>query len=176
MTADVSGEIWDLFFRVTKGMKSRVVFDAKVGGISRGMVETNDRLELKYLAGGIEIDKSYAVSEDIMYPPDTDWFGRHFKLAVQQTLVKAVAGPKHQLVWSKPHRLLIPVCCRVVHGENSHQLPDFPRSLYAQTSWHARPGAAGRYIATAAIFGMSTVALFGTFLRILGLSGIRRRV
>ena len=96
--------------------------------------------------------------------------------AVQQTLVKAVAWPKHQLVWSKPHRLLIPVCCRVVYGENSHQLPDFPRSLYVQTLWHARPRAAGRYIATAAIFGMSTVALFGTFLRILAFSGIRRRV
>jgi len=79
MTADVRGKIWGLFFRVIKGMKSRIVFDAKVGGISRGMVETNGRLELKYLAGGIEIDKSYAVSEDIMYPPDIDWFGRHFK-------------------------------------------------------------------------------------------------
>ena len=124
MTADVSGEIWDLFFRVTKRMKSRIVFDAKVGGISRGMVETNDGLELKYPAGGIEIDKSYAVSEDVVYPPDIDRFGRHFKLAVQQTLVKAVARPKHQLVWSKSHRLLIPVCCRVVYGENSHQLPD----------------------------------------------------
>ena len=98
MTADISGEIRDLFFRVTKGMKSRIVFDAKVGGISRGMVETNGRLELKYLAGGIEIDKSYAVSEGIMYPPDIDWFGRHVKQAVQQTLVKAVAWPKHQLV------------------------------------------------------------------------------
>jgi hypothetical protein len=123
MTADVSGEIWDLSFRVTKGVKSRIVFDAKVGGISRGMVETNGRLELKYLAGGIEIDKSYAVSERIMYPPDIDWFGRHFKLAVQQTLVKAVARPKHQLMWSKPHRLPILVCCLVVYGENSHQLP-----------------------------------------------------
>jgi hypothetical protein len=40
VTADVSGEIWELLFRVTKGMKSRIVFDAKVGGISRGMVET----------------------------------------------------------------------------------------------------------------------------------------
>jgi len=98
MTADVSGEIWDLFLRITKRMKSRIVLDAKVGGISRGMVETNDRFELKYLAGGIEIDKSYAVSEDVVYPSDIDWFGRHFKLAVQQTLVKAVAGPKHQLV------------------------------------------------------------------------------
>jgi hypothetical protein len=161
VTADVSGEIWELLFRVTKGMKSRIVFDAKVGGISRGMVETNDRLELKYLAGGIEIDESYAVSEGIMYPPDIDWFGRHFKLAVQQTLVKAVARPKHQLMWSKPHRLPIPVCCRVVYGENSHQLcpiskitlcsdfiarerckgvqgcARFPRSLYAQTLSHA---------------------------------------
>ena len=82
MTADVSGEIWNLFFGVTKGMKSRIVFDAKVGGISRGMVETNGGLELKHLAGGIEIDKSYAVSEGVMYPPDIDWFGRHFKQKV----------------------------------------------------------------------------------------------
>ena len=64
-TADVSGEIWDLFLRVTKRMKSRIFFDAKVRGISREMVETNDRLEFKDLAGGIEIDKSYAVSEDV---------------------------------------------------------------------------------------------------------------
>ena len=98
MTANVRGQIGDLFFRVTKGMQSRIVFDAKVGGISRGMVETNGRLELKYLAGGIEIDKSYAVSEYIVYPPDIDRFGRHFKLAVQQTLVKAVARPKQQLM------------------------------------------------------------------------------
>ena len=62
------------------------------------------RLELKYLAGGIEIDKSYAVSEDVVYPPDIDWFGRHFKLAVQQTLVKAVTRPKHQLVRATSHR------------------------------------------------------------------------
>ena len=104
MGADVRGEIWDLFFRLTKGIKSRVVFDAKVGGISRGMVETKGRLELKNLAGGIEIDKSYAVSEDVVYPPDIDWFGRHFKLAVQQTLVKAVTRPKHQLVRATSHR------------------------------------------------------------------------
>ena len=40
------------------------------------MVEANGRLELKYLAGGIEIDKSYAVSEDVVYPSDIDRFGR----------------------------------------------------------------------------------------------------
>ena len=57
---------------------------------------------------------------------------RHFKLAVQQTLVKAVVQrPKHQLVWSKSHRLLLPVCCRVVYGENSHQLPDSKITLCA---------------------------------------------
>jgi len=93
------------------------------------MVETNGRLELKNLAGGIEIDKSYAVSEDVVYPPDIDWFGRHFKLAVQQTLVKAVTRPKHQLVRAKSHRLPIPVGCPVVYGENSHQLPDSKLTL-----------------------------------------------
>ena len=125
MGADVRGEIWDLFFRVPKGIKSRVVFDAK----SRGHFPGNGRdkwwSQLKYLAGGIEIDKSYADSEDVVYPSDIDWFGRHFKLAVQQTLVKAVTRPKHQLVRAKSHRLPIPVCSRVVYGENSHQLPDF---------------------------------------------------
>jgi hypothetical protein len=165
MGADVRGEIWDLFFRVTKGIKSRVVFDAKVGGISRGMVETNGRLELKYLAGGIEIDKSYAVSEDVVYPPDIDWFGRHFKLAVQQTLVKAVTRPKHQLVRAKSHRLPIPVCCRVVYGENSHQLPDFQDHSMLRLYGTRDPGLPGEYTATAAIFSMLTAAWLGTFLK-----------
>jgi hypothetical protein len=122
VTADVSRKIWYLFLRVTKRMKSRIVLDAKVGGIPRGMIETNDRLEFKRLAGRIEIDKSYAVSEDVVYPPDIDWFGCYFKLAVQQTLIKTIPRPKHQLVWAKPYRPLIKVCCRVVDGKNSHQL------------------------------------------------------
>jgi len=98
MTAKISGQIWDLFLCVTEGMKSRIVFDTKVRDISWRMVETNSCLELKCLTGRIEIDKSYTVSEHIVYPPDIGRFGRHFKLAVQQTLVKAVARPKHQLM------------------------------------------------------------------------------
>ena len=81
MGADVRGEIWDLFFRVTKGIKSRVVFDAKVGGRfpGNGRDKWSSRTH-KYLAAEeLEIDKSYAVSEDVVYPPDIDWFGRHFK-------------------------------------------------------------------------------------------------
>jgi hypothetical protein len=119
MTAEVRGEIWKLFLRVTKRMKSRIIFGAKVralpGTWSRRMIVSNSSIWQKELKS----------TRDVMYPSDIDWFGRHFKLAVQQKLVKAVARPKHQLVCSKPHRLLVPVCCRVVYGENSHQLPDF---------------------------------------------------
>ena len=175
MGADVRGEIWDLFFRVTKGIKSRVVFDAKVGGISREwsrqMVVSNSSTWQEEL----KIDKSYAVSEDrrVSYP-DIDWLGRsYFKLAVQQTLVKAVTRPKHQLVRAKSHRLPIPVCCRVVYGENSHQLPDFPRSLYAQTLWHARPRAAGANTPRRPLFSACYDCLhcLGTLPRVFGFFG-----
>jgi hypothetical protein len=62
------------------------------------MVKPNGRFELKRTAGRVEIDESYAISEDVVYPSDVSWVRRHFQLAIQQTLIEAVARPKHQLV------------------------------------------------------------------------------
>jgi hypothetical protein len=58
------------------------------------LIKANDRIELKE----IEIDKSHAISKNIVDPPDIDGIGRHPKLAVQQTLVKAVPRSKHELM------------------------------------------------------------------------------
>ena len=62
------------------------------------MVKPDGRVEFKRAAREFEIDKSYAISEDVVYPSDIDRLRRHFQLAIQQTLIEAVARAKHQLV------------------------------------------------------------------------------
>ena len=98
VTADVSCKIGDLFFRVTKRVKSRILFDEKFWSIPRNMIKTDDRIELQHLATGIEIDEGYAISKNIVNPPDIGGIRCHFNLTVEQTLVKAVPRPKHELM------------------------------------------------------------------------------
>ena len=83
------------------------------------MTQTNDRFELQRFAGRIKIDKCYAVSKNVVYPPDIDRCRRHFKLAVQQTLVKGIRAEKS--VDAGPiHPLFVSVSGLMEDGENSH--------------------------------------------------------
>jgi hypothetical protein len=95
MASHIRSKIWYLFFGVTKGMETRVLFDPEVGSVSGRMVKPNSRFELKRTAGRVEIEKGYAISEDVVYPSDIGWLRRHFQLAIQQTLIETVARPKH---------------------------------------------------------------------------------
>jgi hypothetical protein len=122
MGARISGKIWKLIFSVVKGMEPRILFDPKVGSAPRGMVEPDGRVEFKGVTGRFEIDKSYTISEDVVYPPHVDWLGRYFQLAIQQTLIETVSRAKHQLVCAEPYRLAVSIGRRVMDDEDSHQL------------------------------------------------------
>jgi hypothetical protein len=55
-----------------------------------------------------------------MNPANLDGIGRHGKTGIKQALVEAVTGPEQDLMPTRQDRISIPIGCRVMNAENSH--------------------------------------------------------
>src|SRR3954471_22598703 len=108
-------------------MRARVFLNPEVGSILRRVIETNDRLECQCPRRCREVDQGQAVAEHVVDPPDLGWTRRNLQSAIQQTLIKAVPRPEHQLMRAWPHRLPVAVCRGVMDGENWHWRPSTPK-------------------------------------------------
>jgi hypothetical protein len=77
---------------------------------------------------GVEVNQREAIPEDIVYPADLDRLRLYYKLAVQQSLIKAISRPKKHLMRTKPYGLAITVNRTVMDRENRHCVRSSRRS------------------------------------------------
>ena len=124
-------------------MRPRVFLDPEVGRILRRVFEPNDRLECQGLRRGREVDQCQAIAEHVVDPPDLRRTGRYLQSALQQTLIKAVPRPEHELMRAWPHRLPVPVRRGVMNGEIWHGGRSNPKHAINAAIAQREPGEAG---------------------------------
>ncbi len=81
------------------------------------------RMVVSKVSASADVAKSTSVetvSEHVVDPADLGRFRRHRQTAVEQTLVKAVAGPKQQLVLAGLHRPAVAINRGVMDGVDGH--------------------------------------------------------
>jgi hypothetical protein len=98
------------------------------------MVEPNERLELHRFRFGVEVDQGDAITEGIVDPPDFRRLRRHLQMTLEQTLVEAVPGPKHELVQPRPHRIFVTIEGRMMNRKNRHGIQTRPFSTWRRSS------------------------------------------
>src|SRR4051794_6794989 len=112
-------------------MRPRVFLDPKVRCILRRVFEPNDRFECQCPCRCREVDQGQAIAEHVVDPPDLGRTRRYLQSAFQQTLIKAVPRPEHELMRARPHGLPVPVRRRVMNGVNRHAYPKHSQTIDA---------------------------------------------
>jgi hypothetical protein len=100
---------------VRERMPFGVIFDLEIGSVFRRMVKSDETRNFKVIALGAHVEERDAVPERVMDPPQSGGLGRNCQVGMEQPLIEAVAGTKHQPMLAQPEGLFVPILCHVTN-------------------------------------------------------------
>lgn len=106
---NIRRQVRRFFVMIRKWMVFRVIFNSKVRGVLRSMIDPDDTLEPQVIAHTVKIDVHYAIPKDIMKPSHFRGLGRYIERKIDQSLIKTDPRARHQLMPAEPDLALVPI-------------------------------------------------------------------
>jgi hypothetical protein len=115
---DGAGQVRHVLGAVAERIMGRVRSEGKDRGVLGRVLEGDAAGESECLRAGVEGRHRHAIPEDIEHPAERGRLGIYIEGRLDQPLVVAVAGPKHDPVFAERDRTPIPVDRSVADGED----------------------------------------------------------